>query len=117
MNPAARGSQLLRHRTRERDHVVVRLAEELAHALGLNRRDTQLGHVLLGDHTELGPRLAHRQLDLQPQLQAVLVRPDATHCFPRVSRDHRPAPTLADASTPMSDLYCLPSKRTPAAAR
>src|SRR5205807_2614362 len=62
---------------------------------GLDRGATNGGHVFLGDHTLFGPCFAHRDLDREPQLHAVLVRPDAAHGRPRVTRDHAVLPLAA----------------------
>src|SRR5439155_24728298 len=80
---------------RERDHVVVRLFEQLVRAFGLDRGATNGRYVFLWDHAPFGPRFAHRDLDREPQLHAVLVRPDAAHGRPCVTRDHAVSPPAA----------------------
>src|SRR5205814_10232766 len=66
-------------------------------------------HVLGRNCAELRPCFGHRQLDFEPQLVLVLLRPDAAHRRARVARDHRAA---AATSSPMSVRYCLPLNAT-----
>src|SRR5258708_318490 len=98
---------------RERDHVVVRLGKEFGRAFSLHGCRADRGHVFFGDDTHLGPGFAHRQLDAEPQLHAVLVGPHAAHFRARISRNHRVATAI---STPISRRNCFPSKLIAAAA-
>src|SRR5436190_257287 len=116
MNPASSWTQALGDRTRERDHVVVRFAEQLVRTVCLNTRRSQRRHIFLGDHAQPGPGFTDRELNLQPQLHAVLVGPHPPHGGPRVARNHARAPTLLGTSRPISPLNCFPSKRTDRAA-
>src|SRR6266567_3736588 len=109
MDPPTWRAELLGDRPGERDHVVVCLAEQLGRSVGVHRRAADGGHIRFGDHPQLRPRLADGDLHLEPELHAVLVRPDAPHLRPRIPRYHSTQP-------PMSRLKCFPSKRIISAA-
>ena len=74
----------------EGGQVVARALLELADALG-RRRDSPLSgrpRSVNGDDAQLGPGIERRQLDLEPALELVLLRPDPGHGRSGVARDH-----------------------------
>ena len=68
--------------------VVVHLALVLGGASGVIAGASDLLHRLGGDDTALGPGLADGDLDAEPGVELVLVRPDAGHFGASVAGDH-----------------------------
>ena len=78
----------------EGDHVVLDRRLDLAHARDLvTRLRPDTGGRLLRDQPPVGERVAHRQLDVEPSLELVLVVPDAGHLGARITGNH-PGPLI-----------------------
>ena len=98
MEPAALRSQALGHRAQEGDDVVLRLALDLARALGVHvggglayAVPVRLGHDPLG-----GQGLDGEELDPQPELELAPLSEDLAQLGQRVAVDHvRPGGRLA----------------------
>ena len=116
MNPPCWRADSFGDGSGERDHVVVRFAQELGRTFGLDCRTADDRHVLLRNDADVRPGLADGQLDLEPQLHAMLVGPYAAHRRARVAWDHGAATTPLASSRPMSRRACLPAKRIVSAA-
>jgi hypothetical protein len=95
VQPAAGRTGRLGHRLDEGGDVVTGARLDLRHAgrVDAGRPAQGLG-VLAGDHPQFGPGFDGGQLDLEPDLQAVLVRPDTAHGRAGVAGDHRWATSL-----------------------
>src|SRR5437016_5696913 len=83
----------------ERDDVVLDLALDRLDALDVEAGVASLvpdglGSAL-GDQAELGHGVGGMRLDLEPDAEAGLGRPDLGHLRPGVARDHRRAPHAA----------------------
>ena len=91
----------------EGDDVVLGDALDLVDALDVEGRRAALFPDGLGrllrDDAELGQRVAGMRLDLEPDAEARLGRPDGDHFRARIARDHQPLLT-AEISAPPSDL-------------
>ena len=109
VDPASGGPESFGDRSGEGNHVVVGLTEELGRAFGLNRRAADRSHVVLRNRTHVRPGLAYRQLNLEPQLGAVLVGPHPAHARPGIARDHPTVATARGTSAPISRRNCFPS--------
>src|SRR5690606_9657732 len=90
----------LTRRPEEGDHVVVGLALDLLHPLQVATRLADLRHRLRGHHPALGPGLADRDLDPQPEVDLVPLAPDAAHLRPGVSLDPAVPPSIGSTTPP-----------------
>jgi hypothetical protein len=87
--PAGRADRAGDH-VDERRHVVLGDALDRGDALRIERGlRPDLARVVLRDHAEPGPRLGHRDLDLEPVPEPRVVGPDGGHLREDVARDHR----------------------------
>jgi hypothetical protein len=104
VDPLGGLADVLGHVREERDHVVVRLALDLLDPLHFERGAiADQSDVLGGNHTQLRLGLARQDLDVLPDLELVLERPDQTHLGPGVSLDHGvPLRWRVDVTCPLS---------------
>lgn len=73
--------QLLLNRAQERDDIVVRLALDLLHALGVVAGPTNLFQRLLGNDPLARPGFADLQFDSEPGVCFMSRRPDGGHLW------------------------------------
>ena len=89
--PLALVAQAFGYGVDERGEVVVQAALDLGHPSGGRhvRRRPDPGGQRGGDRAQLGPRVDGGELDVEPELELALVRPDPRHGRSGVARDHR----------------------------
>jgi hypothetical protein len=89
MQPPGRGPDLLGHRRRERDDVMLRGLLDLMYAWHVEARPrAQLAGGLDGNDVRLGHGVGRGQLDLEPRLVSALLAPDGTHLGAGIPRNH-----------------------------
>jgi hypothetical protein len=92
MDEARIGSDELGQMRQEGDDVVLRLALDLVDAVDVENSRAAFfpdgAGGLLRDHTKFGERIAGMRLDLEPDAETGLGRPDSDHFRPRITRDH-----------------------------
>ena len=99
VQPSRRRADVLGHRGRERDDVVLGDLFDL-----LDARDVEAGALaqltrrLRGNHAGFGHRIGGRELDVEPGLVAPLVTPDGAHFGVRVTGNHRRGPDAINSS-------------------
>ncbi len=79
----------------EGGHIVMGDFQYLIHAIEIKPSLLDLRDISPGDDAKLCPGLAHRDLDLQPFIKLVFVRPDPFHLWTGVSFDHDSSLKLA----------------------
>ena len=93
MQPARRRSDLLGHRRREGNHVVLGRLLDLLDAGDVEVAAlTNVARGLARDDAGVGHRLRRRGLDLQPRLVAAFVAPDSAHVRVGIAWDHDNSP-------------------------
>ena len=90
VHPPSLRAELLGHRVDEGGCVVVGDLLYLGHALGRGHGDVPAdrAHVVLGDLADASPALERRELDVEPALELVFLRPDPRHGRSGVARNH-----------------------------
>ena len=90
VEPATLLAESGRDRIDERGNVVVRLALDLGDALGArdDRPAPDLVDRIVRHEPDLGPPLERRELDVEPSVQLLLLRPDQAHGRAGVASNH-----------------------------